>query len=653
MNMKKLAYRFVFLFSFLSIGLNGIAVTPNNPKYKWADELELLKRIDLLPAYRTGQLVEQLSSYDRTGGNDDGFSGKYSFLRKEDEQLVLADLKGPGVIQRIWTPTPTNDTLSFFFDGEKTPRIVIPFMDLFSGKVFPFVKPVCGNEVGGYYCYIPIPYSQSCKVVFSGKKIMFHQIQYRNLPGVDVESYSGHFNQDDKKLLTEVCGLWSGISPVITDFKCGRSSEILTSKKSYTINPGEEITFFDSQLPGRIVGFEVDGGNSFEGLYKDVILSAKWDGEVVEAIYAPLADFFGYAYGKGAMRSMLIGKNGDKNYCYLPMPYDRSAIMKLIYKKRDGVKQNQLAVTITVYCNQNQRIARAEGKFYATWRRQINAPKGEFYTFLKTEGKGHYIGTVHLAQGLRPGMTLFFEGDDSTAVDGSMKLHGTGSEDYYNGGWYALLDRWDRGVSLPLHGSLDYSLPMNRTGAYRFYLTDKLSFEKEIFHGIEHGPERNEFPVDYTSVSYFYSDAPLKERMDPTAELRTVYLPKEHIYFPQLMDVTLGGNVQVSQDRGLRIYTENEGMIRIMLNDIPEGKYQVLLSYFDKPEGADFRIWQRQKQLTDWKSTKSSVENLKERVDIGEIELTKQTNSISVHVRKSDKGNQFELDRIILIRVEG
>lgn len=45
-------------------------------------------------------------------------------------------------------------------------------------------------------------------------------------------------------------------------------------------------------------------------------------------------------------------------------------------------------------------------------------------------------------------MTLFFEGDDSTYVDNKMRLHGTGSEDYYNGGWYALLDRWDRGNSL-------------------------------------------------------------------------------------------------------------------------------------------------------------------------------------------------------------
>ena len=46
-------------------------------------ELELLKRVDKLPEYRTGSYVEQFSSYDRTGGNDDGFAGTYSFLRKE------------------------------------------------------------------------------------------------------------------------------------------------------------------------------------------------------------------------------------------------------------------------------------------------------------------------------------------------------------------------------------------------------------------------------------------------------------------------------------------------------------------------------------------------------------------------------------------
>ena len=71
-------------------------------------ELRQLHRPDLLPLYRTASRVAQVSSYDTTGGNNDGFSGQYSFVRREGDGLVLADLEGPGVVQRIWTPTPTD-----------------------------------------------------------------------------------------------------------------------------------------------------------------------------------------------------------------------------------------------------------------------------------------------------------------------------------------------------------------------------------------------------------------------------------------------------------------------------------------------------------------------------------------------------------------
>ncbi|HCM21677.1 MAG TPA: hypothetical protein DIC46_13095, partial [Porphyromonadaceae bacterium] len=54
-------------------------------KYTFKNELELLKRVDKLPEYRTNSYVEQISSYDTTGGNDDGFDGTYSYLRKEKE----------------------------------------------------------------------------------------------------------------------------------------------------------------------------------------------------------------------------------------------------------------------------------------------------------------------------------------------------------------------------------------------------------------------------------------------------------------------------------------------------------------------------------------------------------------------------------------
>ena len=388
MNINKKSF-LIFLFAFL---LAGMYVTAQNP-YRWTDELELLKRVDKLPEYRTDSYVEQFSSYDRTWGNDDGFAGTYSFLRKEGDKLVIAEMEGPGVINRIWTPTPTDNMLYFYFDGEKEPGLKIKFSDLFSGKVYPFTKPVCGNEIGGFYCYLPITYKKSCKIVFDGPKLEFIQIQYRNLPEKKVETYTGEFSQQDKDLLAEVNRIWADLSPAVTNYTFGKSAGVQTEEKVFTLSPGEEVSFFEMAEPGRIVGMSIDGGTSFEGLYKDVILSAKWDNEKVEAIYAPVADFFGYAYGKGAMRSILMGKQGTSNYCYLPMPFDKSASMKMIYKKREGIQQSPISVNVKVYYNSNKRNVKEEGKFYSVWRRE-KTPLGIFHKFAAQKEKGHGLSRI-------------------------------------------------------------------------------------------------------------------------------------------------------------------------------------------------------------------------------------------------------------------
>lgn len=651
--MKKiLSILFITLFWISNIQTYAQSRKNKEKDFSLSEEISLLKRVDLLPEYRSGCLVEQISSYDTTGGNDDGFSGKYSYIRKENGHLVIADFKGPGVINRIWTPTPTNDTLAFYFDGEKKSRLRICFSDLFSGKVYPFVKPVCGNEVGGYYSYLPIPFKKSCKIVFEGEKIMFHQIQYRSLPGYKVESYTNEMFENERNSLKEVCDIWSDISPEVTNYTNGNSSAYKVEEKSFTLLPGQRIPFFEKTDGGRIIGLTIDGGSSFEGLNKDVLIEGKWDNETSPAIQTPVADFFGYAFGKTAMRSMLIGKKQDINYSFFPFPFDNKAELALVYKERSTGKQNPVQITTWVYYNDIPRNIRTEGKFYALWRREIDPPAGKYYTFADLKGKGHYVGTVHLAQALQPGMTIFFEGDDSTYVDGRMRMHGTGSEDYYNGGWYALLDRWDRGISLPIHGSLDYSLPMARTGGYRFYLTDKMTFEKELYLGIEHGPEGNAYPVDYTSVAYYYSDTPVSGQMEADERLRTVYIPEEHEYFPQLMEVTQGGGIEITQMRGLRMKASPAGMARIMLNDVPEGRYKVYFSYYKKENGADFCIWQRQKQLNDWQTTASSTEELIQKQYMGDVELTPQTNSLTVHVRKNQEADEFELDRILLKRIK-
>jgi len=614
----------------------------NERIFSYAKELEQLYNVNLLPCYRDG-IVEQVSSYDRTGGNNDGFEGTYSFVGKEDRKLVLADLKGPGVINRIWTPTPTNDTIEFYFDGKKDAGLKICFDDLFSGKVYPFGKPLCGNEIGGYYCYLPIPYSKSCKVTFSGETMKFYQIQYRNLPGYKVETFTGELSQDEKEILKTIDSKWKQSAKPVDD-------HILIKEESFVLEPGSEQIFFSQNQAGRILGFEIDDNGYFESKYKDVILNVVWDNETTPAIHAPVADFFGYAYGKASMRSYMLGKKDEINYCYIPSPYNTAA-MKLIYKKREGEEQPSILIRAKVYYKTEVRNPAEEGKLYTNWNREINPPEGEFYDFLSAKGKGHYIGTVHQAQGLLPQMTEFFEGDDSTYVDGKMRIHGTGSEDYYNGGWYALLDRWDRDVSLPIHGSLAYSLQSARTGGYRFYLGDKLSFEKEMEHGMEHGPVGNKYPVDYTSVAFYYAEKPLLQQIEPNEKLRTVYEPDNYRFYPQLMKFSAFHDTQISYMRGINIQSKSGGGIKVFLDDIPEGRYKVYLSYHMKPTGGDFIIWQRQKEISSYKSSYSTEDKFNEKQYIGNMDITAQTNSLSIKVKNNNGRNEFEFDCIYLERI--
>ena len=73
--------------------LTGSQVIAQNI-YKWTDELELLKRVDKLPEYRTDSYVEQFSSYDRKWGNDDGFAEPILFCVKKIISLSLQKWKG-------------------------------------------------------------------------------------------------------------------------------------------------------------------------------------------------------------------------------------------------------------------------------------------------------------------------------------------------------------------------------------------------------------------------------------------------------------------------------------------------------------------------------------------------------------------------------
>jgi hypothetical protein len=212
------------------------------------------------------------------------------------------------------------------------------------------------------------------------------------------------------------------------------------------------------------------------------------------------------------------------------MPFDKSARIELV---SDSTTGTAISVQSEVkFTNVGRRAD--EGRLYAVWRRENPTAAGRPFTFIETRGRGHVVGFILQAQGMEPGgIPEFFEGDDQTTIDGEAVIHGTGSEDFFNGGWYDVPGRWETRVSLPLSGSLDFKRHLGRTGGYRFMLTDVYAFKESILSTIEHGPTGNRIPTDYTSVTFLYSEnMPTGNHGLPPLEEREVKDPQRVVFTP-------------------------------------------------------------------------------------------------------------------------
>ena len=189
-----------------------------------------LERLAVLPA--VGETCAQASSYDRAA-HYDSETGKYvewnanvdngqTISRKEGEQIVMADIKGPGCIWRSWTANPKEGHFRFFFNGAEEPALDLPFRQFFDGTdpdwpplsdkliapyppeefTLPFgPEPlgVRGRAKGSalYHCaargwnsYVPIPFQKSLKILADPWKPpynheglgMFFQFTYGTFP---------------------------------------------------------------------------------------------------------------------------------------------------------------------------------------------------------------------------------------------------------------------------------------------------------------------------------------------------------------------------------------------------------------------------------------------------------------------------------------
>ena len=234
-------------------------------------------------------------------------------------------------------------------------------------------------------------------------------------------------------------------------------------------------------------------------LLTNLWLSISFDDETNPSVLAPIGSFFAVGqFSSSFTRALPAGMDSGSNfYCYFPMPFARRATVQLLSQRASVTTNIQWSIACQPFTDSFANV----GYFKTQFRSEIPTTNGLDIVMLDTEGAGHLVGVVESMRG--PLNRGYVEGNERFYVDGSHSpaISGTGTEDFYNAGWY-----FDQGTfTLPTHGNPVHLSDTNydNTTAYRLFLEDAVPFWKHILAGIEHGPV-DDVPINVWTLAYYY-----------------------------------------------------------------------------------------------------------------------------------------------------
>lgn len=219
--------------------------------------LASLDQLERLPYIGTQTMSGMESTFNRAGGYHDSLG----YLYETATDRVYADLKGPGVITRIWgTNLAGDDHIKIYFDGETNPRINMTVTDFFSGTNPPFRSPlVANNEVssGGWVSYLPLAFNDSVRVAIAkraGLEVYIHVGYQLYSPDTTVTTWTS--SESGSQDSTSVRNKWNnvGIDPKSDAGNTTVSNTINlssgTSQDLLDINGPKSISSIKIKVPG-------------------------------------------------------------------------------------------------------------------------------------------------------------------------------------------------------------------------------------------------------------------------------------------------------------------------------------------------------------------------------------------------------------------
>ena len=463
--------------------------------------LRRLRTLDSLPALEDSHTAME-STWDRTGGNDDGTD----FKHLAGNRNILLDADGPGCIHRIFTGTlgksVAGTRIQLFLDHSATPLFDEELNRFFDDKAGPFPYPLVFHKTYPGLL-LPIPYARHCLVQLVNdpskkqdpKEALarwgnYWQVTYTTYPKTShLQSLHWPLNEAESNELAAVCKGW------------------LQAESTPPAPPTRwsvDQTF--ALAPGGTKKVQVDGcgvlremrvavAPNTPELLRGLRLRVTWDGAGFPSVDVPLGYFFGnadYRTDPGApYHSLALGFTPSEAYCRFPMPYEKGAILELV----NGSALPASTVTVRLEVEPRPSLPAHWGRFHATWNeermegedfqnlRRYGRQKVPVHLVLESSnGPGKYVGVLlHVYWPVA--RSWWGEGDWLIWSDEEgwpPSYHGTGSEEYFNSGWC----QFDR-KAMSGYIVADY---VNRPGhhaVYSMHLNDAFQFQRNVRVAVE------------------------------------------------------------------------------------------------------------------------------------------------------------------------
>jgi len=478
-----------------------------------------LEALAVLP--EKGEKCAMWSSYDRLSRYDEK-SGRYvnwnansdglnQFIRKEGDDIVMAEMKGPGAIVRIWSAQPQDGHVKIYIDGSEEPVINLPFRNYFDNTVSPFNFPeLVYSAASGQNNYVPIPYKKSCKVVAEpgwGNYFHFNYITFKKR--TKIKPFTMKLDDAALNALKTVNDYFADKKGTIPG-PPSKDNQIIKGYKE--IEAGQTVTLAEINGEYAIKSFRIkanfDNRLVEEIATRKILLHMYWDGEQEPSVWSPLGDFFGTTPGKNNYKTLPLGMTETFMYSLWTMPFAQNAVIQLT--NMDDVEHY---VEFEIIYGPTNKPAKKLGRFHAKWHGDVfplsDPNRWPDWTVLKTTGKGRFVGMrLHVLnqdgesckEFAGPGHAWWGEGDEKFFVDGEMfpSTFGTGTEDYFGYAWGT-----PEFFEKAFHSQ---SMTMNNVGhqtVSRFHIIDNIPFQKS-FDGFIEKYYPNNCGTKYDCVVYWY-----------------------------------------------------------------------------------------------------------------------------------------------------